>query len=90
MPVRLAIRVKPGGSRTRVGGSHDGRLIVKVTARPVEGQATEAALVAVAKAFGIRRRDVSLLSGATSRDKVLELDGDVTQLTSKMDDLRGS
>ena len=90
MLVRLAIRVKPGGSRTQVGGSHDGRLIVKVAARPVEGQATEAALAAVARALGIRRRDVSLLSGATSRDKVLELEGDVTQLTSKINDLRGS
>jgi len=90
MPVRLAIRVKPGGSRTRVGGSHDGALVVKVVARPVEGQATEAALVAIAEALGIRRRDVSLVSGQTSRDKVLELDGDVTQLTAKINDLRGS
>ncbi|MEO5876573.1 MAG: DUF167 domain-containing protein [Streptosporangiaceae bacterium] len=90
MPVRLAIRVRPGGSRARVGGSHDGALIVKVAARPVEGQATEAALAAVARAVGIRRRDVSLVRGATSRDKVLELRGDVTQLTSKINDLLGS
>jgi uncharacterized protein len=41
----------------------------------VDGKATAAALDAVAEAFGIRRREVRLVSGATSRDKVLELDG---------------
>ncbi len=41
----------------------------------MDGKATAAVLDAVAEAFGIRRRAVRLLSGATSRDKVLELDG---------------
>jgi uncharacterized protein YggU (UPF0235/DUF167 family) len=47
--------------------------VVRVTARAVEGAATEAVLVAVADAFGVRRRDVSLVSGATSRTKVVEV-----------------
>jgi uncharacterized protein YggU (UPF0235/DUF167 family) len=76
---RIAVRVKPGASRTRVGGRYDARprpaLVVAVTARAVDGKATAAVLDAVAEAFGIRRRAVRLLSGATSRDKVLELDG---------------
>jgi len=72
--VRLAIRVKPGASRTRVGGAHGERLVVAVSARAVDGAATEAALAAVADAFGLRRRQVSLVSGPTSRDKVVALD----------------
>jgi len=71
--VRLSVRVRPGSSRTSVGGAHDGALVVRVTARAVEGAATEAVLVAVAEAFGVRRREVSLVSGATSRTKVLEV-----------------
>jgi uncharacterized protein (TIGR00251 family) len=90
MSVRLALRVGPGASRTRVGGGHGDALVVKVAARAVEGKATEAALKAVAEALGIRRRDVRLISGVSSRDKVIEIDGDVTQLTSKIDELRGS
>ncbi|MCR6704118.1 MAG: DUF167 domain-containing protein [Cellulomonas sp.] len=43
-------------------------------ARAVDGAATEAALAAVADAFGVRRRHVDLVTGATSRDKVVELD----------------
>ena len=72
--MRVAIRVKPGASRTRVGGMHGDRLVVAVQARAVEGAATEAALAAVAEACGVRRRAVSLVTGATSRDKVVEVD----------------
>jgi uncharacterized protein YggU (UPF0235/DUF167 family) len=90
MGFRMAIRVRPGAARTRVGGTYGEALVVKVAARAVEGRATEAALAAVAAALGIRRRDVRLVSGATSRDKVVEVDGDVAQLTSRIDELRGS
>ena len=74
MTVQLAIRVKPGASRTRVGGSHGDRLVVSVTARAVDGAATKAALEAVAGAFGVRRRQVTLVTGATSRDKVVRIE----------------
>lgn len=70
---RVPIRVKPGASRVRVGGAHGDRLVVAVSARAVDGKATEAALAAVADAFGARRRDVRLACGVTSRDKVVEI-----------------
>jgi uncharacterized protein YggU (UPF0235/DUF167 family) len=73
-----------------VGGAHGDALVVKVTARAVAGKATEAALRAVADALGVRRRDVHLVSGATSRDKVVEVAGDVAQLTQRIDRLLGS
>jgi uncharacterized protein YggU (UPF0235/DUF167 family) len=70
--LRLSVRVKPGASRTRVGGRHgDAALVVTVTEKAVGGAATEAVLRAVAEALGIPRRSVTLLVGATSRDKVL-------------------
>lgn len=42
-----------------------------VSAKAIDGAATEAALRAVADALGMPRRAVVLISGATSRDKVL-------------------
>lgn len=71
---RVAIRVRPGASRTSVGGAHGDRLVVAVGARAVDGAATDAALRAVADAFGVRPRQVRLVSGPTSRDKVVEVD----------------
>ena len=71
--MRVAIRVKPGASRTRVGGLHGERLVIAVTARAVDGAATAAALDAVADALVVRPRYVRLVSGATSRDKLLEV-----------------
>ena len=74
--MRLSIRVKPGAGRTAVGGEHDGALVVRVAARAVDGRATEAALAAVAEAFGVPRREVRLVTGATSRTKVVDVAGE--------------
>jgi hypothetical protein len=73
--MRFPIRVRPGAGRTTVGGIHDGALIVRVTQPAVDGRATEAALAAVAGALGVRRRQVTLVSGTTSRTKVVDVDG---------------
>ena len=73
--MRVTIRVRPGATHPGVGGGHDGALVVRVSARAVEGRATEAALTAVAEAFGVRRRAVTLVSGAASRTKVVEVSG---------------
>ena len=49
---------------------------VSVGVRAVDGAATAAVLVAVGEAFGVRARDVILVSGERSRTKVLEVDVD--------------
>ena len=73
----MTIRVKPGSGRTVVGGRYDDALVVRVAVRAVDGRATEAALRALAEALGVRRADVRLLTGATSRTKVVDIDRDV-------------
>lgn len=79
--VAVAVRVRPGAGRTRVGGCYDGphgpALIIAVGAPAVDGKATEAVRRALADALGVRPRDVSLKIGATSRDKVFTVTGDV-------------
>jgi hypothetical protein len=81
--MRITIRVRPGSARPGVGGQHDGALIVRVSARAVDGKATEAALTAVADSFGVRRSAVRLVSGASSRTKIVDIDaGDPRLLAS--------
>ncbi len=74
--LRIAIRVKPGSSRAKVSGSYgpDRQLIVAVSAPPVDGAANDAVLKAVASAFGVRPRHVTLVSGHTSRSKIIDLE----------------
>jgi uncharacterized protein YggU (UPF0235/DUF167 family) len=74
-PLRVTLRVRPGAGRTKVGGEHDGALVVRVAAPAVDGRATEAALAAVAAAFGVRRSAVTLVTGVTSRTKVVDVAG---------------
>ena len=81
--MRITIRVKPGSARPGVGGEHDGALIVRVSARAIDGKATEAALTAVADSFGVRLSAVRLVSGASSRTKIVDIEaGDPRLLAS--------
>ncbi|MEE9965326.1 MAG: DUF167 domain-containing protein [Propionicimonas sp.] len=69
--------MKPGAGQTKVGGRYDvDTLVVAVSAPAVDGRATEAALKALAKAFGVASRELTLVTGATSRTKIVEISGD--------------
>jgi hypothetical protein len=72
--VVVAVRVRPGASRTRVGGCHQGArgpaLVVAVTAPAVGGRATEAARRALAEALAVRPGAVALYRGVAGRDKL--------------------
>jgi uncharacterized protein YggU (UPF0235/DUF167 family) len=89
---QILVRVKPGASRDRVGGRYDGprgpALVVAVRAPAAEGKATAAVLVAVARALGVRRADVTLSAGATSRDKLLAVDDPPAGLAERVRALR--
>ena len=91
--MRILLRVRPGASRTAVGGRYDGpagpALVVAVAARAVEGQATKAVLEAVAAAFGVRRSAVTLVRGATSRDKVVAVEGEESDIRPRFEQLLG-
>ncbi len=70
---RLAVHVTPGA---RVEGIEiaDGRVRMKVRAKPQDGAANEAVLAMLAKALGTAPSRLHLLRGATSREKLVQLD----------------
>jgi uncharacterized protein len=72
---RLSVYVQPRASRTEIAGYHGADLKIRVAAPPADQAANEALLDFVAQRLGVRRRDVRLISGATSRRKVIEIDG---------------
>jgi uncharacterized protein (TIGR00251 family) len=90
--VVVAIRVVPASSRTSVGGRRGEALVVRVTAPAVDGRATAAAMAALAEAIGVRRAAVELVSGATSRTKLVAISGataPVRAALSTLADARG-
>jgi uncharacterized protein YggU (UPF0235/DUF167 family) len=88
----VAVRVKPGAGRARVGGRYEGPLgpavVVAVGAPPVDGRATEATRLALARALGVRPGTVALRSGAASRDKLFIVTEPPTDLAERVRALR--
>jgi uncharacterized protein (TIGR00251 family) len=71
----LQVRVQPRASRDEIVGPHgEEALKVRITAPPVEGQANNHLIRFLAKAFGVPRVRVELLSGDSSRNKHLRID----------------
>ena len=72
---RIAVRVQPRARRSELAGVHGGALRVRLMAPPVDGAANDALTTFLAERFGVPRRAVTIVSGHTSRDKVVEVEG---------------
>lgn len=71
----VQIRVIPRAGRSQVAGVRDRALLLRIAAAPVDGAANGAVLDLLARAFGVPRRAISILSGARSRDKRIVIAG---------------
>jgi uncharacterized protein (TIGR00251 family) len=65
----LPVRAQPGAKRNGVQGEQNGALKVAVNAPPQEGRANDALLEVLRAELGLKRSQVELFSGPTSRDK---------------------
>ncbi len=71
---RLVLRVTPG-ARSEGIEIAEGHLVVKVRAKPKDGEANDAVLASLAAALGVAPSRIRLLRGATGRDKLVQLAG---------------
>ena len=83
--ISVALRVTPRGGRDDIDGVEtlaDGRAVVKVRVRSIAdgGEANRAVTELLAKALGVPKAKVRILSGTTSRLKQIGVDGDSTKL----------
>jgi len=72
---RLRLRVAPGARRNELVGRHGDGWKVRVTAAPEGGRANEAVLDLLAGSLGLPRRSLTIVSGLTAREKVVQLEG---------------
>jgi uncharacterized protein (TIGR00251 family) len=73
--LRFDVRVQPRASQTAVVGPREGRLVVRVTAPPVDAAANDAVIDLLARALAIPKRSVRIVAGQRSRTKTIEVTG---------------
>jgi uncharacterized protein (TIGR00251 family) len=78
--VRFSVRVQPRASRNEVAGLYGEALRVRLTAPPVDGAANTELVVFLSEIFAVARRSVKILSGESSRSKIVEIEG-ITERT---------
>lgn len=71
----LHIHVVPGAKSDQIAGFYGDRLKVRVSAPPEGGKANKAICKLIAGFLGVKPRQVTLLSGHTSCDKTLGVEG---------------
>ena len=67
--------MQPRAARTEIAGLRGAELRVRITAPPVDGAANDALIQFIAKALGLSRSDVILMTGERSRSKVVSARG---------------
>ena len=88
--IRFAVHAHPGSKAPAVGGEHAGALVVHVRSRAVDGRANDEVVERLAIAFAVRSTDVSIVRGATSRSKFIQVNGDPSGLNDRLNDLLAS
>jgi uncharacterized protein (TIGR00251 family) len=84
---RLRVHVTPGARQEEIVGWHGGSLRVKVRARPEKGRANQAVLRLLARGLGVAPANLSIVRGAASRDKLVEVeDLGEEELRARLDD----
>jgi uncharacterized protein (TIGR00251 family) len=73
--VMFSIRVLPKSSRSEITGIQDDALKIKIAAPPVEGRANEACMELLAERLGVRKSQISIVSGHQSRKKTVAVAG---------------
>jgi uncharacterized protein (TIGR00251 family) len=87
----LQVRVSPGASRSAVLARHGAGWKVRVAAAPEHGRANEAVVRLLADALAVHARDVEIVSGPGSRDKIVALAGlDPDEIERRLADATGA
>lgn len=73
--VRVSVHVQPRAARSEIVGEHGDAVKVRLAAPPVEGAANDELCRFIAKTVGVPASRVAVVSGAGSRQKVIEIAG---------------
>lgn len=75
MAARLKVRVVPNAPKSECVGAYGDAVKIKVAGQAVDGKANAELVAFLSKFFKVRKNDVRIVCGETSRDKLVEIDG---------------
>ena len=81
------VRVQPGASKNEIVGIQEDALRVRISAPPVEGKANKVIIQFLAKQLAVKRREVEILSGHTSRSKTIHVVGEGGEIEKRIQTL---
>ena len=73
--MKLKIRTIPNAKKTEFAGEYGDAIKIKVAAQAVDGKANKELIKFLSKAFGVHKNSVKFVTGETSRDKLLDIEG---------------
>ena len=71
----IQVKVKPNARASTLEQQADGTWLAKIKAQPIDGKANEELIRLVAGHFGLRKAQVSIKGGASSRMTLLQIEG---------------
>lgn len=74
----LTLHIQPGAKKTEFAGLHGDALKIRLAAPPADGKANDALIKFIAETLRLPKSAVNLISGQSSRRKVLEVIGTET------------
>ncbi len=84
--IRLEIKVQPRSAKNMITGVQEGRLKIKITSPPVEGEANKALIDFLSRQLRLPKKNVLIIRGDTSTHKLVEIQGiNREELLSKLD-----
>lgn len=71
--MKIFVKVKPGAKKEKVEKTGDTNFKVSVKEPPEKGKANSAVTRALADYFGLKRADIKIVSGTSSKLKIIEV-----------------
>ena len=81
--IRIAIKAVPGAARNEIVGPLGDRLKIRVAVPPEGGKANKAICALIAKALIVKSSQVSVLTGKSSAQKTIEVEGMTAALATE-------
>ena len=85
--VTLRMRVQPGASKNEIVGVQQDALKIRISAPPVQGKANKVLIQFLAKELGVKKSEIEIVSGHTSRIKTIQIVGEGGEIEKRIQTL---